>query len=192
MDKVFAARLAAIDVSKVFVYDIDRVDASALPYLAEQFDVLGYNGFLLATTDQQKRDVIKRAIELHRYKGTVWAVKEALKTIGYVGVQVVEHSGTHWATFKIILASGATLTNNSAADIIRMVTAFKNVRSHLDDITFNVSVTDTLTFTDRAQMVDSVLAFDALYFTGVLRHDGTGMRDGQYNYSGDRDVARFF
>lgn len=81
MDKAIALYLQTIPLGEILVYMIDEVDARALPILAEQFDVLGYKGMRLALTEADKRALIKKAIELHRYKGSVWAVREAMKAI---------------------------------------------------------------------------------------------------------------
>ena len=70
-----------IDFTKLLIYWLDIVDASVLPHLAEQFHVLGLEGWDYATTEQEKRDLLKQAVELHRYKGTPWAVRQGLKRI---------------------------------------------------------------------------------------------------------------
>lgn len=84
---------AQIDLSSLLVYIIDNAPASVLPYLAEQFDVLGYKGWLFADTEQKKRDLLKKAIQLHRKKGTAWSIREAIKALGYNGAQIVEGVG---------------------------------------------------------------------------------------------------
>lgn len=57
------------------------VDASALPALAEQFHVQGLEGWLFTTDEREKRELIKQAIELHKYKGTIWAVRRVLEIL---------------------------------------------------------------------------------------------------------------
>lgn len=67
---IAAERFAQIDLTALLVYLVDIVDASALPSLAEQFHVQGLEGWLFAANEQEKRELIKQAIELHKYKGT--------------------------------------------------------------------------------------------------------------------------
>jgi len=93
-DLLAKQRFSTMELENLLVYIIDTVDSSAIPYLAEQFDVLGYNGFRLAKNEDEQREIIKRAIELKRYKGTVWAVKEALKSIGYPDAVLKESVGS--------------------------------------------------------------------------------------------------
>src|SRR5438067_1619782 len=87
----------------LLVYIVDQVRSEALPILAAQFDVLGFKGWALCNTDDDRRALIKRAIELHRYKGTPWAIKESLKSIGFTNVRIEEHTPDHWAKFRVYL-----------------------------------------------------------------------------------------
>ena len=69
------------DLRKLLIYYIDGVDASALPALAYQFNVLDPE-WNLVTTEQQKRDLIKNALDLHRYRGTPWAIRNVFEMLG--------------------------------------------------------------------------------------------------------------
>lgn len=82
-----------IDISTLLVYIIDITPEAGLFYLAEQFDVLGYKGWVFADTVDKKRTLVKQAIKLHQKKGTPWAIREAIKAIGYNGAQIVERVG---------------------------------------------------------------------------------------------------
>ncbi|MGQ0710354.1 MAG: phage tail protein I, partial [Rhodoferax sp.] len=82
-------RLSVLDPTPVLVNLVDAVNADVLPWLAEQMHVMGDEGWLLANTDEQRRALIKRAIDLHRYKGTTWAVKEVFGVLG-VDVELEE------------------------------------------------------------------------------------------------------
>lgn len=82
-----------IDLSKILIYLVDNAPAEVLPYLADQFDVLGYKGWLFADTEEKRRALLKKAIVLHKKKGTPWAIREALKAIGYVDAEIIEGAG---------------------------------------------------------------------------------------------------
>ncbi len=71
----------SLDMTKILTNWFDIVDSSALPHLAKQFHVLGIEGWDYAKTDREKRDLLKQAVELHRYKGTPWAVRQSIKRI---------------------------------------------------------------------------------------------------------------
>lgn len=184
------ASLDNIPIEKVLVYLIDQVDARALPLLAQQFDVLGYKGWRLANTEADRRALIKRAIELHRYKGTKWAVQEALKSIGFVDITITEHVG-QWARFSLIVDNEAVvITSESFADIIAMVEEYKNARSYLDAIIMRITVSDDIDLEDdNAYAVEPINGNDTIIMTGNLLYDGSVNHDGTDDYSGDEDFV---
>jgi P2-related tail formation protein len=165
-ERMINERFAGIDTTKVMVYIVDRVDASALFSLAKQFDLLGYKGWKLATTEQERRDLVKRALELHRFKGTIFSIKEALKAVGFFDAEVMEaitilHNDVinydgdyiyseHWATFSVILDIGSSkgINEQQSIDIRALVNEYKNVRSRFIYLSFSATLQDSLTPTD--------------------------------------------
>jgi phage tail P2-like protein len=174
----------------LLVYLVDQVDARALPLLGKQFNVMGYKGWDLCNTDAERRALIKKAIELHRYKGTIWAVKEALKSIGFTDVVITEHVNGHWARFSLRI-NNQVVTANGFADIIAMVEEYKNVRSVLDAVVMELSADDVIEFgdTDEAFIADQLLAEDIIYFSGSVFYDGSEVYDGSNDHSGDADTV---
>lgn len=69
---------------------IDTAPIQALTHLAEFFSVLGIEGWEFASTETERRALLKQAVELHRYKGTPWAVKEAVRRVGFLDVFLEE------------------------------------------------------------------------------------------------------
>ncbi|AOJ06395.1 phage tail protein I [Burkholderia mayonis] len=168
-----AARLDNIDLSPILVYLIDGVDASALPYLAEQFSVMGEDGWSLAESDDARRALIKGAIELHRYKGTPWAVREVIRRLGFGEVELVENIArvsydgkrryngwmVHgdpglWAVYRVILRDRA-ITNDQAALLRATLAAFAPARCELASLE---------------------------YREVPVRYNGAAHYDGQYNH----------
>lgn len=233
-DLMWAQRLSQIEADAVLVYVIDTVDASALSWLARQFDVEGYRGYILATNDEERRKVIKQAIELKRYMGTVWAVREAMRAVGYANAildegvdsptvnqairaadmaadaiaelttRVTADGGTveaadclesliekialetdnNWAKFRVTvdLGNNAGLDGNTPTALAKLINEYKNVRSHLLDISFIVSVTDTIPpLTDIFN-----LDFYQPDIVDDLGHRAR-FRNGTYNYNGAID-----
>lgn len=82
-------------------------------------------------TEAQKRGAVAAAIEVHRSKGTVGAVKRALAVLGYE-VEIDEDTGQVY-TFRIRLTS--TVEDRPGPEALdqaeRLVNKTKNVRSHL-------------------------------------------------------------
>lgn len=148
-------RLNSIDLTKMMLYMIDIAPVEALPLLASQFHVSGVEGWKFASTTQMKRNLLKSAIELHRYKGTPYSIKEALSKLGYPGAYFQEgvsdfYDGTHthdgsttkgsegWAKFKAFVPVDDP--NNVPADVQAMITAiineYKPVRCELISIMY--------------------------------------------------------
>lgn len=148
-------RFFELDYSQLLVYLIDSVDPSALYLLGDQFSVLGDDGWLLAESNDQKRDLIKTAIELHRYKGTPWAIREVIRRLGFGEVEIIEGLGnfnydgryqyngykvyggdeTVWAVYRVILLT-EPITNDQATLLRRVLKSFAPARCHLESLDY--------------------------------------------------------
>ncbi len=149
----------------------------------------------------QQRELIKSAIELHRYKGTPWSIKEALRRIGFGGAEILEgvgqyydgtflHNGTvtysganNWANFRVIFDLGNVKGINSAqtADLIALINEYKNARSRLVDLAFVKNIEDTVNMVDEVAfnivlpaLADSFVPFynAEQRYNGVVEHSG--------------------
>ena len=92
LEQLFAERLTGLDLSVLLVNLVDKVEASALAWLGKQFSLFG-DGWELAKDETAHRELIKTAIEIHRYKGTPWAIRQALAVLGFSDAVLIEHSG---------------------------------------------------------------------------------------------------
>lgn len=187
-------RLGLVEIDALLVYVIDTVDVSALPYLAQQFDVLGYKGMRLATTEAQQRELIKRAIELKRFSGTVWAVQEALKSIGYPDAVITENVGTDpghgWAEFRIAIDGGVNqISADKLDELVKMINVYKGARNHLKDLSYTIDLgEDAIYLTEESSESPSVDDTDTVIAGGSFLHNGVELRNGTRNYSSDSDV----
>ncbi|EBF9956941.1 TPA: phage tail protein I [Salmonella enterica subsp. enterica serovar Muenchen] len=131
---IAAERFAQIDLTALLVYLVDIVDASALPSLAEQFHVRGLEGWLFAANEQEKRELIKQAIELHKYKGTPWAVRRVLEILSLPGTisEWFEYGGKAYF-FKVeIKLINQGMDENLFNNLVDLIHEYKNVRSKLE------------------------------------------------------------
>jgi phage tail P2-like protein len=189
-DLIVKKRFNELELDKMLVYLIDTVDAQALPYLADQFDVLGYKGMRLATTEADQRAIIKKSIELHRFKGTLWAVEEALKAIGYGDVIIEEHVADHWANFRVFVDIGTHPINaKEIDDVVKMIQHYKNTRSHLVDLTYTLSFgEDSVTIDEALDVSQTDAQEDAVSVGGNFLYNGAARFDGSRNFSQDADT----
>jgi len=187
-DAMVASRMNSIELEALLVYVIDSVSASALPTLARQFDVEKYIGYGVATNDAQRREIIKRAIELKRYMGTVYAIREAMRICGYTDAILNEGIDTgnpliDWARFAIESELGDTvgLDGISQSKLAKMIREYKNVRSYLEGISYTIGIFDTL-----GQLFDELnIIYDSPTMEEDLGHKSF-LYNGAYNYDGSQ------
>lgn len=145
------------DLSPFMAYLVDICTPTALPYLAEQFDVDGLQGFAIAENEQQQRDIIKRSIALHKFIGTPWAIREACRTVGFPVIVLEEGvtaipggpaSPDDWARFRVLVEGDASrhITADDARKLRLFVEFYKNERSHLASLGFFQNLKDTKVF----------------------------------------------
>ena len=208
-DELWFTRLEGIDLTPVLAYSISTVPASVLFLLAQQFDVTGPGGWDLALTDPDKRKLIAGAIELHRYKGTPFAVKESLKRVGFADVKLIEHvslgsvlyngvythngsqtyGGGFWADFRveITVPDSVPLSVSDVDKIKLMVNSYKNVRSRLVDITFALLFEEMPVITEESsEGIDATSVPD--YATFGAYYDGSYLYDGGQTHNKGADT----
>jgi len=133
---------AKLPLDKLLLYLVDTAPEVALLPLAEQFHVMGAEGWAVAETDAQQRNLIKNSIALHRTKGTPWAIKQVLVTLGMNGIvsEWFEYDGEPYHFRIDIDLSGRGMGQNDIARLTELVNEYKNARSHLEALTLNVTV----------------------------------------------------
>jgi P2-related tail formation protein len=186
-DSMVAARMSTIELESLLVYVIDSVSASALPNLARQFDVEGFVGYGVATNDAQRKEIIKRAIELKRYMGTVYSIREAMRICGYTDAVLNEgidmgNPLIDWARFSIDSELGDTvgLDGISQSNLAKLIREYKNVRSYLEGISYTLGIFDTipelfdtLNVTYEAPSMDEDLGYFGRFADGTYIADGS-------------------
>ena len=129
-------RMGTVDISPVLVYLIDNVNASALPHLAEQFHVMGNEGWKLASTEQQQRQLIKESIKLHKLKGTKAGVKRVLEALNLEGTiqEWFEYDGKPFHFRIDIVLKDRAYDVETFNNLKNMIDEYKNVRSILEEV----------------------------------------------------------
>lgn len=140
-DDIFNERLSAINKEVLLVVLTDNAPHDALPHLAEQFHVMGNEGWLLVDSDEEKKALIKSAIKIHRYKGTKYALIKVLELLQINGIveEWFEYNGNPYF-FKLILNVSETNLNFERTKLLfELINEYKNERSWLDavEITLN-------------------------------------------------------
>ncbi|QRO13064.1 phage tail protein [Moraxella osloensis] len=154
----------------IIIMLIDIVDGSALMAFADQFSLLG-DGWEFAKTETEQRELIKGAIEIHRHKGTPWAIKRTLQLLGYGDSKLqerfgyYEHDGMinhdsnhrygadgHWTHYRLLMQK--RISTAEAERIRALLTDVAPLRCKLASINLN-----------------------NIYHNSVINHDGTHFYD---------------
>lgn len=140
-DEICEERFGNLNLDTVLVSIIDNVPSDALPHLAEQYHITGNEGWLQALSEAEKRNLIKSAIKMHRYKGTKYAIEEIFNTLNIVGnVKEWFNYGGKPYYFKVILQIFNRSINEETETKLRaLIDEYKNERSWLEQIEFFLS-----------------------------------------------------
>lgn len=137
-------RCKTLPISQIMTTLVDLLGDEFMPLLAEKWSVTGYDGEFLAENDGSKRALIQTAVELHRQKGTPWAIREVLRKLGFGEVEideglqartyehgVVNHirSEDRWAYYAVRLSK--PITNAQSAMIRKVLRNFSPARCTL-------------------------------------------------------------
>lgn len=128
-----AARIRAIDVDIIRrVHDPDLCPPAWLPLLAWAWSVDEWDP---AWPVAIQRAVIKAAPDVHRHKGTAWAVQTAIQATGYAAAleEWFEYGGSPYR-FRLTVALGPVepWTGEAGEMLARLALRTKNVRSRLE------------------------------------------------------------
>lgn len=124
--------------------------APILPWLAWALSVDHWDA---AWPEETKRAVVAASAEVHRHKGTVWAMRRALNVAGLGDADIQEgwsanqydgtivHDGSrqrqrsdHWAEYRVVLSRPLSIAQASFARAI--LTASAPARCHLKHLSF--------------------------------------------------------
>lgn len=135
------ARLSDVPLLVRESWNPDTCPAEMLPWLAWAFSVDEWDA---TWTEQEKRDVIKASLEVHKHKGTIGAIDRALKPLGYL-IEVIEWwemspPGEPY-TFSIVMGTGSKpVSEELYRKAERIVLTYKNLRSHLRSLTIKAGI----------------------------------------------------
>lgn len=134
------ARLGDVPTPLRDLMNADTCPAELLPWLAQAMSV---DMWPADWSDEQKRATVKTSLPVHRVKGTIGAVRKALASLG-IGAQLQEWfnqipAGAPY-TYRLLLdMSQVGVSQAQLQELLRVVAATKNLRSHLDSIRLSVT-----------------------------------------------------
>lgn len=194
------ARLAAMPLPLRDLWDPLSCPAEALPWLAWALSVDVWDS---AWSDTVKRRVCAESIAIHRRKGTVWAVREALRAAGYAEATITEglprlthdgaqlysgeetyFGGSRWAQFDVAANLGETegISAENRERLLRLIVGAKPASRHLRAVSFSATMSDLL---EQAEAIATAVAPElseeahfGLTYGGQILHDQAQLIEG--------------
>lgn len=161
-----------IDLSPLLVNLVDTVDASVLPYLAEQWSLMG-DGWELAQNESARRKMLRTATQIHQRKGTPWAIRQMFALLGFGNIEIEEGRGGYRRDGTISRNSGWAVRGDAS---VRWAE-------------YRIKVHKMLTLQQEdllKRLLNNVIAparcclVSIDYVPAMLVRDGTAKRDGTY------------
>ena len=126
------ARVGAVDLSVIGkLWDPFNCPPSLLPWLAWAMDVDPWNP---QWTESQQRSAINASLPVHRKRGTVAAVKQALDALGYDITISENDSDTFVFRIQVNVSTTGLDEDSVVADATALANAAKNARSKLGGV----------------------------------------------------------
>lgn len=166
-------RFSRLDRSKLILYLFDQTEQSAIIHLAEQLSLFG-DGWEMAESEDAQRNLLKSAIQIHKRKGTPWAIREVFRALGLGEIELIEGTGSilydgiarydgtyyygddeKWATYVVRL--NQPVTRDQAASI----------REILSTVSRWVCELVTFDYTESANRYNGQITYDGQYSYGV-------------------------
>ncbi|MDA3977885.1 phage tail protein [Gallibacterium sp. AGMB14963] len=83
-------RLNLAEKRQIMTTLVELLPDEVMPLLAEKWSMTGYDGMFVADTAQSKSALINNAVQLHRYKGTPYSIREVMRKLGYGEIEIDE------------------------------------------------------------------------------------------------------
>ena len=131
-------------IDKLTIYarlDDNTLEEHYVDALARTFHLLANESYRFASTVEQKRELVRNALILHRTKGTKYAVEHVCNILDLKEARLTEwfeDDGEPY-TFKINANAFDGLNQETISLLYSMVDEFKNVRSHVAVFEFNMT-----------------------------------------------------
>ncbi|MGL4754156.1 MAG: phage tail protein I [Aeromonadaceae bacterium] len=176
------AKVSTLPTPARDLWNPDTCPVELLPWLAWAFSLDGWD---VTWTEAQQRAAVKASYSVHRYKGTIGSVKDALQALG-LGVQVQEWfnqipAGAPY-TYRLLLEVNQYGVSLAQLEKIQdVVDNAKNLRSHMTTLDMTVSSNSTV-YIGAVAMSGNEIAFN--HPAGTLIADGTFIADGSQIASG--------
>jgi len=151
-----AARVGDVGVPIADMWNPDKCPLAWLPFLAWAFSVDTWDA---TWPESVQRKVVKMAIQVHRVKGTLGALEDALAALDLDAVvtQWFEYGGTPYRFRVDVELTTRGLTKNEQTTIGAVIENSKNERSVLDQLNIWLKAQQAVPFLAGTAMVGTTI-----------------------------------
>jgi len=123
---------------------LDELDEDVVDLLAWQYHVDFYDAEL---TIAQKRKLVQTSIDMHRHKGTPYAVKQVVSTIldNAVVQEWFDYGGEPYY-FRVVKIGGEMINADTYVRLKKAIDTVKNTRSWLEGVSLSRTINSTIYF----------------------------------------------
>lgn len=116
------------------LWNPDKCPEELLPYLAWERSVDRWD---MDWDTKERREVIKNSFSVHKYKGTIQALRDVIEPFGYIS-KIIEWWQTDPlgvpGTFKIVLSSSRSIEDDLFVKMVNLIDNARPVTRHLTSI----------------------------------------------------------
>lgn len=136
-------------IDKLTIYarlDDSTLEEEYVDALAKTFHLLANESYRFAGTTEQKRELVRNSLILHKTKGTKYAVERVCNILDMKEAKLTEwfEDGGEPYTFKINANAFDGLNEETIRLLYAMIDEFKNIRSHVAVFEFNNTTYGTI------------------------------------------------
>ena len=146
-DELFS-RYQNLDINAIMISLFDSVNAEALPHLAEQFHITGNEGWNNCKNEKEKRELIKNSLNLHKFRGTKYALVKVLDVLGLNGkvTEWFEYGGKPYHFKVSVEITDSSFDLSTEEQLYDLLEENKNVRSKLEQVVISLVNNASLSF----------------------------------------------
>lgn len=132
----------SIDMTKFLTCIVDNLSDEVLYEKAKQFHVLGIEGWKDCKTREDRENIVKNAIRMHRFKATVSSIKTRInEEFEYLPWHTYQGIPNH---FKIRIYVEEPVSNQTKLRFSQVIQEYKRHSSKMDELEIYTTLKDRL------------------------------------------------
>ena len=150
-----------VDPKSIMICTLYNVPDKVLPYVAEMFHCLGYEGYKEGDTKDQKIKIMSKSVYNHQHKGTVSAIKNIITASGLEvePINYTEYEGRPHTYRLNIRYSETPVRNSNIESLLKQINEYKQLRAMPEMVIVIDNKVNTY-YTDFAFCIGQIIEVD--------------------------------